>query len=618
MEHLSVGELARTVMVGEQPSTDLAVQILGTKPLNGSPVKQRLKLWDGETELSQAVLDLEGSGLAVPAAYSVVRLQGVKVKRAGDKWAAIVQGYTLLKPGASVGRRLVAGPAVTPPTAAPGAPRPLVTPAKAPPAPFDTPRAAQVKRNLAEVSFGTPESKRVAMAGVATHKVAAVTPFTNKATLKVRVEQMGTSRKLNTRNFSGSVLDCVLTDASGSIKLTAWGREGADDVARMEGELREGGTYMVTGAQVKMVQNTTYNHTGHQYELTWTRFTTVEPVVGEVVQISYKFVPLGEVGGLDVGKVVDLLGWVEDEGRASTFTSKAGREVTKREVVLTDTTGSTSLTLWADKAKEFAAGGRVVAVRGAKVGEFQGARSVQLSFTGGYEAEPAVPGVADLVAWASGKRPATSSTVAAGVEGRLLSLAELQEAVTGSRAEVRAVVVARPTKIQGDAMFYRAHRPPAEGRCRKKVEEEAGGGYTCRCGGRGIPAEHTAVRYMVRLCLADTTTHEWAVMFDADTLFGMTAEELEFAKKRSEEEYQTIVDRLVFVERVWRVVGRIETYQGEARVKVMLQEAREVVWEERREQLWEEVVAMETGLGLSHEEEWGLDLTEVLERMGKA
>ena len=46
-------------------------------------MKQRLKLWDGETELSQAVLDLEGSELAVPAAYSVVRLQGVKVKRAG-------------------------------------------------------------------------------------------------------------------------------------------------------------------------------------------------------------------------------------------------------------------------------------------------------------------------------------------------------------------------------------------------------------------------------------------------------------------------------------------------------------------------------------------------------
>ena len=41
-------------------------------------------------------------------------------------------------------------------------------------------------------------------------------------------------------------------------------------------------------------------------------------------------------------------------------------------------------------------------------------------------------------------------------------------------------------------------------------------------------------------------------------------------------------------------------------------------WEERREALWEEIVRMETELGASHEEEWGYDLTEVLQRMGRS
>ena len=82
-------------------------QVLGFKALNGNPSKQRLKLWDGRSELTQAVLDLEGRpGLGVPANYSVIRLEGVKLKQAGEKWAIIVAGYCLLKPGGLVGRKI--------------------------------------------------------------------------------------------------------------------------------------------------------------------------------------------------------------------------------------------------------------------------------------------------------------------------------------------------------------------------------------------------------------------------------------------------------------------------------------------------------------------------------
>ena len=108
MELLSVGGLA-SVMQGKEPSCQLTVQVLGFKPLNGNPLKQRLKLWDGSSEFTQAVLDLEGrEDLEVPALHSVVRLEEVRVKPAGEKWALIVQGYSLLLPGATVGRKLEA------------------------------------------------------------------------------------------------------------------------------------------------------------------------------------------------------------------------------------------------------------------------------------------------------------------------------------------------------------------------------------------------------------------------------------------------------------------------------------------------------------------------------
>ena len=68
-------------------------QVLGSKPLNGSAEKLRLKLWDGEVEMTQAVLCLEGrKDLDVPSTFSVIKLEGVRVKKAGANWAAIISG----------------------------------------------------------------------------------------------------------------------------------------------------------------------------------------------------------------------------------------------------------------------------------------------------------------------------------------------------------------------------------------------------------------------------------------------------------------------------------------------------------------------------------------------
>ena len=610
--------------------------MLGSKPLNGNAEKLRLKLWDGEVEMTQAVLCLEGrEDLDVPSQFSIIKLEGVRVKQAGANWAAIISGYQMLRSGTKVGRKLevtlnqVWGPglgdAVTPPATSSQLASNLSTPAKARSTssqPPTAPQLSQVKRNLAE-SFGSPEPKRLASGGQASHPVASITPFSNKFTLKVRVEQMGSPRRLNTRNFSGSVLDCVLTDASGQIKLTAWSKDGQDDVTKMEAALKEGGTYLVSGGKVKMVQNTAYNSTGHQYDLTWNQFTRVEgPLAGETVQLNYKFVPLAQVASLDEGAVVDVIGWVQDQGSASTFESrKSGREVTKREVVLADTTGTLVLTLWAEKAKEFKSAGKVIAVRGAKVQEFQGVKNIQTSFGGSYEVEPKVEGLAELVEWGQRQTPANANPGSvARLAGEVVTLSQVQEAVVQGKAESKFTVAASPTRINQDNLFYRAHNPAGEGKCRKKVQEEAGleNKFTCRCGSRGIPPEETVLRYMVRLCLADCSTYEWAIMFDAETLFGCTAQQLHELREASEEEFQKKLQALLFVQQLWTVGGKMEAYQGENRVKLTLLEARKVDWEEKRESLWEEIVKMENELEISHEEEWGYDLTDVLQRMGRS
>ena len=105
-------------------------------------------------------------------------------------------------------------------------------------------------------------------------------------------------------------------------------------------------------------------------------------------------------------------------------------------------------------------------------------------------------------------------------------------------------------------------------KCRKKVQEVSGhqGVFSCKCGATDIPTQETALRYMVRICLADCTDYEWAVMFEAESLFGKTAQELCDIREKSEEDFMQLVQSLQFTERLWTVAAKVETYQGENRV----------------------------------------------------
>ena len=112
-------------------------------------------------------------------------------------------------------------------------------------------------------------------------------------------------------------------------------------------------------------------------------------------------------------------------------------------------------------------------------------------------------------------------------------------------------------------MYYRAHAGGTK--CRKKVQEKSGhqGVFSCKCGATDIPSHETSLRYMVRICLADCTDYEWAVMFEAESLFGKTAQELCDIREKSEEDFMQLVQSLQFTERLWTVAAKVETYQGE-------------------------------------------------------
>ena len=128
-------------------------------------------------------------------------------------------------------------------------------------------------------------------------------------------------------------------------------------------------------------------------------------------------------------------------------------------------------------------------------------------------------------------------------------------------------------------MWYRACLAKDGRPCRKKVQEDDQnpGLYNCRCGKRKIPKSETELRFMVNMNIMDATSHMWAVMFDAVTLFNKTAEELSELKDRDENAYLELVSDATFVQMNFTVTAKVETYNGSPKLKFTLHQA-ERVW----------------------------------------
>jgi len=643
---LTPGPLARLMETGERPDT-LTVQVLGSKGIGDDGNKIRMLLWDGVTDYKHAVLDLTGSTVPIPEKFSVVKVSDrdrpgslmahhVKEIRERNIFALVFYHYTLVKEGGLVRKKLCdsvqtnghsqAGsvdgspsprPLQTPPTLS-ATPSSRPPPAKIAPIPTNLQRQ-NVKRNL-DSTFDSPAPKRI-IDSTPTHQVVDINPYINRYKLKVRVDSKSPVKKIETARFQGSVQDCTISDPSGSIKVTAFDSNGKESTVHLD-KLVVGNTYMMEGLQVKPINNPKWNTTGHNYELTWSQNTVVTgPVTDSPVQQSYKFVPICSLRDTQPDTVVDVVAWVREVGDLIQFRSKSEKDFKKREVVLADKSqggSSVNLVLWGKQAEEFNSADAIIAVKGAKVNEFNGTKNISLGFSGAFEVAPDIPEVAELEDWASGLRgvvsqSSTQSTQGNRVAGEWSTLQEIKELLAENRTEKRFTVLGYPIKIKTDNMWYRAHTPRDGRKCFKKVTENSSNPelYDCKCGEKKIPEGETELRYMVSLCLADCTSWVWATMFSASSLFNMTAQELHDLRIVSELNFLELVNKVQFKEAVFTVTAKVETYNQAPQLKFNVQDLDHHDWGENSgrdhiKRRWREIIMLEEELGVSHEEEFGI------------
>ena len=443
--------------------------------------KFRLLLTDGEDTFKLAIYNSSQTGQALPEKLSIITIADSlrpaninrhQVFRYQDRCTLILYHFTVVKEARDVGGNLL--------RTANGNPQLLVSPH--PQVSLVTPPQAEASRAVEQQTpvktgehnnnLGSREgAKRVLFRGEAgvqsqskvarteckpTHEVGYINPYSGRIKMKVMVEKKGSVRQINTRNYNGPVQDCVLTDSSGSIKMTAW-----NEVVPELDKLLEGKTYMIesSGNKISPVRDPRFNSTNHQYEITWDKYTKVEgPIIGDPVQVPYKFLKICEVINLPASKEVDVLAWVRQVQAVENIRARDGRDLKKREVLLLDDSAggsSVSLTLWNAQAETFTEQEQVIALRRCVVKEFNGRRNLALGSSGSYDISPSCPGAEELKRWAEGLtavsgplgQPSNNNQVNSGGTNPVSTIQEIKDALAEDQSEKRFTVYGISIKV---------------------------------------------------------------------------------------------------------------------------------------------------------------------------
>ena len=118
----------------------------------------------------------------------------------------------------------------------------------------------------------------------------------------------------------------------------------------------------------------------NDYEMTAGNDTIIRECLGDtqIPSIKYTFIPINDIEAMEPGTYLDIIAVVKWSGDFVNFVSKAGKELTKREVMLVDQSAAAiTLTLWGEEAKNFDGSDQpVLLVKGAKLGEFSGGKNL--------------------------------------------------------------------------------------------------------------------------------------------------------------------------------------------------------------------------------------------------
>jgi len=194
--------------------------------------------------------------------------------------------------------------------------------------------------------------------------------------IKARVLTKGEIRKFTNQRGEGQLFKVELKDHSGEISATFFGKA----VDMFYPLLRPGQVFTFTRGHVKP-GNPRWDKSTHV--LTFEEQSQIEAVEEDrsIPGLQFDFKPLCDLEQAEPGTYMDVRAVIFSLQDAVTFTAKSGKEMTKREIGLWDVSGgdcgtTCDVTLWGGACVADYQVGSVVFVKGARIGEFQGAKGL--------------------------------------------------------------------------------------------------------------------------------------------------------------------------------------------------------------------------------------------------
>ncbi len=138
-----------------------------------------------------------------------------------------------------------------------------------------------------------------------------------------------------------------------------------------------------------------------------------------IKHVDYKFVAIKDLESKEPNAIVDVCAVVKDFGSVNAFTSKAGKELIKRELTLVDMSALTvSCTMWGERAANLTETepGIVIAFKGLKVSDFSG-RSLTTMQSSSMEMNPDLEEAMALRHWWDTEGSSAAHTAIAGGGG---------------------------------------------------------------------------------------------------------------------------------------------------------------------------------------------------------
>lgn len=377
--------------------------------------------------------------------------------------------------------------------------------------------------------------------------IASLTPFTNKWTLKGRCTSKSDLKIFTNQKGEGKLFSVYLADSTGKIKITAF-----SDTADLFFPLFDvNKTYTISMGQVKMA-NKKYSVGSTDYEIVLERGSEVRVVFDdEEIRYFFKFVKFSEISNTVL--LADIVGVVREVYDAVKVTVRSsGKETVKRDVMLLDDTGSVRVSLWGNKAEMEIERGDVLVVSNASVREYRGI-TLSTTATSDVLKNMDIEEAFFLKGWyeQGGKNTPIIQNVT--------DIKTINEVKTN---EIKwSTFPCTVIMIKEDNLYYENCIE-----CNKKVLSEDG---KYRCEKCNKEYDTCGVRYFCQFEVGDFTDRVWMSAFDEGSkLFGISADKMrEIRESGGESQIMGCIKGVYYRDFLIRAVMRVESYQGESRMK---------------------------------------------------